>query len=69
MAMFNVQRPKEGSVDDAYDAQEVVDGGETKAQRLESVEQLIVFFKFSMVIAIYFYSSYQKWLRESNNNF
>jgi hypothetical protein len=31
MAIFNVQRLKEGSVDDAYDAQEVVEGGVTKA--------------------------------------
>jgi len=67
MSLFNVQRPT--SSDDLYAAQEVGANGLTKAQRLESVEQLIGFFKFCMVVLLYVYSAYQKWFRENNNNF
>lgn len=67
MALFNVQRKStKESDEELYGAYSDEGSGLTKEQRLESVEQLILFFKFCMVLGMYAYSTYAKWYRESN---
>ena len=60
MAFFGGGQTKKSDLgDDQVDSH-----GLTSTQKLESVEQLIIFFKFCMVLAIYVYSCYMKYFRE-----
>ena len=67
MGIFNVNKATVSNEDNIYG--ETTTGGMSPQQKLESVEQLIVFFKFCMVVSIYVYSTYIKQYRESFGSF